>query len=582
MTKVRRTGIIHRLWFRIAALLSLALFPIGLISVSLTHQFGQAADQRAEAALLALTAQAAQTQESLIRAGFGSSNALAAVIGAVVDDSETCSQVFTNFIAENSDFSFAGFVGADGILLCGSSMEGFDFTDNEVYLGMLKEPAVRSDLVRFGPISKTTVIVLSTPVYKDNVFSGYVAVSLPHREMSVNRENLPEDRPVTLVTFNKDGEVLSAEGGLKDVNTHLPAGKRLADLALQKRTSFSGETRGGEGRVFAVVSILPNQIYAIGSWSRTNLSVAPGLSMATPMIFPIVMWLTSLGVAYFAVHRLVIKHIRRLGRDMRRFTQTRRHNDSLVDENAPYELREIDEAWRDLAEKIVRDEAELEGTIHDKTVLLKEVHHRVKNNLQLISSIVSMKMRKARSPEARIALKEVQGRVMSISMVHRSLYETSTEGRVRADELLSSIIGTLLSAGLPNDIRLKSEQKYDPIILYPDQAVPLSLLASECITNSLKYIGRPAGGAPCITVSLAKLTPELACLTIENSKGTPIIPPEQAQGTGLGRGLIGAFARQVGGTLEVNDEGEFYRIVVEFPIANFDETHTDNDYSALN
>jgi two-component sensor histidine kinase len=582
MTKVRRTGIIHRLWFRIAVLLSLALFPIGLISVSLTHQFALAADQRAEAALLALTAQAAQTQESLIRAGFGSSNALASVVGSVVDDPEICSQIFANFIAENQDFSFAGFVGADGLMICGSSMEGFDFTGNEVYEGMLKKPGVRSDLVRFGPISKTTVIVLSTPVYTDGVFSGYVAVSLPHWEMNANRENLPEDRPVTLVTFNKDGEVLSAEGGLKDVNTHLPAGKTLADLALQNRISFSGKTRGGEGRVFAVVSILPNQIYAIGSWSRKNLSVAPGVSMATPMIFPIVMWLTSLGVAYFAVHRLVIKHIRRLGRDMRRFTQTRRHNDSLVDESAPYELREIDEAWRELAEKIVRDEAELEGTIHDKTVLLKEVHHRVKNNLQLISSIVSMKMRKARSPEARIALKEVQGRVMSISMVHRSLYETSTEGRVRADELLNSIIGTLLSAGLPNDIRLKSEQKYDPIILYPDQAVPLSLLASECITNSLKYIGRPAGGPPCVTVKLAKLTPELACLTIENSKGTPIIPLEQAQGTGLGRGLIGAFARQVGGTLEVHDEDDLYRIVVEFPIANFDETHTDNDYSALN
>lgn len=582
MSAGRRSGIIHRLWFRIAALLSLALFPIGLISVSLTHQFAQATDQRAEAALLALTSQAAQSEESLIRAGFGSANAMAAVVGSVLDNSDTCRKIFVDFIANNPDFSFAGFVNADGLMTCGSSANTVDFSDNEVYLGMIEHPAARSDLVRFGQISKTTVIVLSTPVFIDDAFWGYVSVSLPHREMSFDHDSAPQDRPITLVTFNIEGDILSAEDGLQDVEDSLPAGAPLSELAAKQRVAFSGKTRDGEDRIFAVVPILSDQIYAIGSWSRTNLSVAPGIAMATPMIFPIVMWLTSLGVAYFAVHRLVIKHIRCLGRDMRRFTETRRHNDSLFDEGAPYELREIDHAWRDLAERIVRDEAELEGTIHDKTVLLKEVHHRVKNNLQLIASIVSMKIRKARSPEARTALKEVQERVMSIAMVHRSLYETSTEGRVRADELLRGIIGTLLSAGLPKDVRVTSKQHYDPIILYPDQAVPLSLMASESITNALKYIGRPDGALPHISVTLEKLAPEQARLTIQNSMGTPIIPPDQANGTGLGRGLIGAFARQIGGTLEVQDDGEVYEIIVEFPIAHFDEKQTDSDYSALN
>ncbi|WP_123792613.1 sensor histidine kinase [Pacificibacter maritimus] len=573
--------LIHRLWFRIAVLLSLALFPIGLISVSLAHQFAQAADQRAEAALLALTSQAAQREEALIRAGFGSSNALAAVMGAVLKSTDACSDIFADFIEDNPDFSFSGFVDVDGILQCGSDMDGFDFSENPVYQGMRENPAVRSDLVRFGPISKTTVIVLSTPVFIDNIFQGYVAVSLPSREMNIDFEQIPDGRPVTLVTFNKDGDVLSAESGLRDVGKHLPVGRSLADLAQKQRIAFSGETREGERRVFAVVPILPNQIYAIGSWSRTNLSVAPGLAMATPMIFPIVMWLTCLGVAYFAVDRLVIKHIRRLGRDMLRFTRTRRHNDIPVDNSAPIEVREIDLAWRNLAEQIIRDEAELEGTIHDKTVLLKEVHHRVKNNLQLIASIVNMKMRKARSPEARVALKEVQGRVMSIAMVHRNLYETSTEGRVRADELLNSIIGTLLSAGLPNEVRLDSKVSYDPITLYPDQAVPLSLLAAESITNALKYLGYTKGERPRIVVTLEKLTKDRGILIIENSKGIPLTSPDQASGTGLGQGLIGAFARQIGGTLEVLDTEHLYQIKVEFPLATFDEEHSESDFTEL-
>nr|WP_289847563.1 sensor histidine kinase [Celeribacter halophilus] len=247
----------------------------------------------------------------------------------------------------------------------------------------------------------------------------------------------------------------------------------------------------------------------------------------------------------------------------------------------PRELREIDEAWHDLADTVIRDEAELEDNIHDKSVLLKEVHHRVKNNLQLIASIVNMKVRKARTPEARFALKEVQGRVMSIATVHRSLYETTTEGRVRADELLGSTIGKLIRAGVGHETGLKSAETYEPVVLYPDQAVPLSLLAAEASTNALKYVGRPTGGAPYVYVSLTQIAPDMARLAIENSKGVAIVPPEQVSGTGLGSNLIKAFAQQLGGKLTVEEDDLHYSVIVDFPIADFDDAETDSGISEM-
>lgn len=581
MNSINLLRFFNGLGFRVAALLTLALFPIGLIAVSLTHQYTEIADRRAETALMALTAQAAATEEALIRAGFGTSAALASAMPSIGIDVATCNHVFATFISQNSEFSFSGYVGADGVLRCGSSSVGYDFSRNEVYLGMSAHPGPRSDLIMNGPISKTAVIVLSTPVYRDGVFDGYVAVSLPHTKTRSKLEQLPSERPIELITFNNEGEVLSAEGGLEGVNFRLPAGQPLLEFANQTRSSFSGHTIGGEDRVFAVVPILKDSVYAIGSWPRERLTIAPGLVMATPMIFPIAMWVTSLGVAFFAVHRLVIKHIRNLSRDMRRFAATRRHDDGPLESTVPHELREIDRVWRDLAETVVRDEAELEGTIHDKSVLLKEVHHRVKNNLQLIASIVNMKIRKARTPEARQALKEVQNRVMSIATVHRSLYETSTEGRVRADELLHNTVGKLVSAGVPNEANLKSQQHYDPIILYPDQAVPLSLLASEGVTNALKYLGRKPDGTSSIVIRLDTAQSGRARLAITNSKGTPIVPFDQVRGTGLGASLIAAFAQQLGGSLDVHDEMDRYEIIVDFPIADFDETASDTTITSM-
>ncbi len=575
MTSVSWRPRIDGLGLRIAALLSVALFPIGLIAVSVTHQFSEAADERTRSNLLALTVQAAAGEEALIRSGFGATSALSAAIPSIALDTPACSRIFVDFVAANPVFSFAGYIGKDGILKCGSRSVGFDFSTRQVFQGMDKARAPSSDLIYDAPISNTPVIVLSAPVMRDGVYDGYVSVSLPHNQTGMTLEAQTPDRPVDLITFNNDGDILSAAGGLKGVAGELPVGRRLVDLAGDYRFTFVGTTNDGEERVFAVVPILAKQVYAIGSWPRERLSLAPGLAMATPMVFPIAMWLTSLGVAYFAVHRLAIKHIRSLSRDMRSFAATRRHDRPARDPGMPRELREIDRAWHDLAETVIRDEAELEDTIHDKSVLLKEVHHRVKNNLQLIASIVNMKVRKAKTPEARFALKEVQGRVMSIATVHRSLYETSTEGRVRADELMRGTIGKLISASVAHEAHLKSVEDYDPIVLYPDQAVPLSLLASEATTNALKYIGRPADGPPDIEVRLTSCEPGTARLVVANSKGISLLPPEQVSGTGLGTNLIKAFAQQLGGKLAVEDGETRYSVVVDFPIAAFDEAQTD-------
>ena len=96
---------------------------------------------------------------------------------------------------------------------------------------------------------------------------------------------------------------------------------------------------------------------------------------------------------------------------------------------------------------VLHDEAMLEDSVHQKDVLLLEVHHRVKNNLQLIASIMNLQIRKSINPEARVMLRNLHDRVMSLATVHRELYQTSGLVDVRADELLESIVSQVLRMG---------------------------------------------------------------------------------------------------------------------------------------
>lgn len=571
---MRLPRLIDGLAFRVALLLTIALVPIGLIAVFQTYRIAEDEERRGESAILALTAEAAASEESVMRAGATVAEALAAALPVVRDDPAQCSRLFASFVRQNGRYVFAGYVDETGTVVCGSAGVGTDLSDSVVYRNMSKSPGPRIDANPTAPISGRSVIALSQPVFDDaGAFDGYVAVSVPNRGSFRNRELANLAGPVELVTFNAEGVVLSSEDGIDTVAARLPHDRSLASFVGGPRTAFTGITPTGEVRVFAVVPIIEDIVYALGSWPDDEAQGWFGSASLASLLFPVLMWLVSLGVAYMAVHRLAIRNIANLRHRMQRFIATRRLERRRPRVSVPLEFRDVDATFADLAETVVREEAELENTIHSRTVLLKEVHHRVKNNLQLIASIVSMKIRKAATPEARTALKEVQMRVMSIATVHRALYTTSTIGRVQADELLPQIVSKTIEAGVQPGAEVRITTTFEPVSLYPDQAVPMSLLASEATTNALKYVGRPPGGSPWIRVSLTRGSGDAAVLEVENSRGTPMLDPASVRGTGLGANLIRAFALQMRGILDEQPPGSPTHLVrVVFPIVGFDDS----------
>ncbi|WP_417249301.1 sensor histidine kinase [Celeribacter sp.] len=569
---------------RMVTILALALAPIGVMAFLQAVQIASDAARQVEAALLTETAEAAAGEAMAIASASGTVAALAAhistEIGTGLDGDATaadgtpagCSAMFANVVRSNPQYSFAGYADRNGVVRCGSSEVGTDISGGLVHGPMTENPDQMVMASTSGQVSQTSVIVTAAPVFVDRLYTGFVMVSVPHGRIRDILGHTPNETIETILTFNEAGDIISTNSGLDQIDEALPASRTLESLVALRQFTFSDDTAAGEPRRFAVVPIIPGVLYALGSAPRLSLAW-PFLS---PLVFPALMLIAGLVAAYASVHHLVIRHIRALTRHMAAYGHDRTIQSLPQHRSLPEEIQKIDAVWTDLAETVLRDEANLENLLHEKNVLLKEVHHRVKNNLQLIASIVNLKIRRATSQEARRSLKEVQMRVMSIASVHQALYSQPQTGNVPAHVLMSSVIDNTIDAGSTEQNRIEVTRRYDTVLLYPDQAVPFLLMVSEAVTNALKYMGRLEDGTASLSITLTALDDGRAKLEVINTRGTPFYPPEQVRGSGLGQSLIGGFATQIDGHAETIDDEDYYEFRLIFSPAPFDEADPDD------
>ncbi len=567
---------VDNLRFRVAALLSIALLPIGIIALAQTQRSMDSAQEAFEASLQAQTARIATPEREAIVTAFGLARGLAETLVILRPERETCHDLMERTRDRSEDVSFVGFIGLGAISTCNSSREQFDFSDNTASVRLFADPRPEVTFNPAGEVSRQAVIIVSQPVYDGEEFLGFVAISVPSRPISVQRPELELGGLGVFLTFNQRGEVLTTEGDARKITGQLPANRTLAEMTGSGDFTFQARALDGTYRTFSVVPIVPDRAYALGSWARQSLPGGPpDMLPSAALAFPLLMWLVSLAVALMAVNRLVLRHVRALSSSMKIFAEKRTLPiaDSLG-AHAPTEFREINQSFDRMARKIVRDEADLENVLFERNVLFREVHHRVKNNLQLMSSIMNMQIRRARSEEAKSALKGVQERVASLAAVHRGLYESPQMSEVRADALLRGLIGQLQVIGIAREGDIEVELDLEPLVLIPDQAAPLALLTTEAVTNALKYIAPDARDRCLLDIRLAPAADGEAgeiSLSIANSISPDEPPPDrEASGAGLGRRLIDSFVGQLGGRSRTEISADRFRLVVSFLPAPFD------------
>jgi len=206
-----------------------------------------------------------------------------------------------------------------------------------------------------------------------------------------------------------------------------------------------------------------------------------------------------------------------------------------------------------------RQKAEISRKNDDKKIMLQEIHHRVKNNLQVVNSLLRMQSSKTSDKGLVSAFKETQSRVLSMAKLHEKMYQSGDLKRLNAKTHITMLVEEIVkNYTIEKEIILNLD--IEELFIDAQTMMPLSLIINEIITNSLKYafVGMEKG-----TISV-KLGPskDITKQLYLADDGIGYIKEESS--TGLGSKLIQSFTRQLNGTIEkISDNGTVFKLTFE-------------------
>ncbi|MFP4302894.1 MAG: PAS domain S-box protein [Spirochaetaceae bacterium] len=226
---------------------------------------------------------------------------------------------------------------------------------------------------------------------------------------------------------------------------------------------------------------------------------------------------------------------------------------------------------RDISDRLAA-RANLEKELQEKRTLLRELYHRTKNNMQVISSMLSIKGRKMRGTEAESELEDINSRILAMSLVHRRLYESQNLSRINIREYLVELAGLLRRSYSRRDKEITIDAVAEDHMVSIDVAVPLGQVVTDLLSNSLKHaFGEKSHGK--ITIELQEGTPGRLLLTYyDDGVGLPPGFGFESHGN-LGLETVRLMVEdQLNGTIEIlPTRGAGFRI--ELPKSDFEELH---------
>ena len=555
----------QRLGARLALMAAVAMLPLGFLGLVQSQAANSEAEQRANLAIMDETMRAAAPEIRLIQSAQVMAATLAQGVGPVLDDTAACRQMMAAVAAQEPTLSLVAYVPLSGKMSCASTGKDFDFSKNPLFprVAQLDHPGFSVNPK--GPISGVSVLGVSYPVYDASAARiGFISISMPHdalEDVGVLMADASSRDPLALLTFDADGTVLTSSVGLANAPFSVPLDKTLKELAAEGAHTFPARSVGGESRIFSVVA-MADGLFVLGSWNRAESVVVLGYNVS-PYLFPLLMWFAAMFVALLGAETLVARHMRQLGAAMTGFAGGNRKRVTLDLTGSPAEIKELGRAYEVLTQTILHEEAELENMLRQKEILLREVHHRTGNSLQLIASIMRIHVRQEKSVAVRSILEGLHDRVMALATVHIGLYETAGQKDVKMDALFSGVIRQISGMSKHTSKKPQIATDFEPIQLIPDQAVPLALLLTELLASmpaSEEQMGR-------VEVSLRLLEgQQKARLHIKGPAILGAVAADQPTPTAIGTQLVRGFAQQIGGAVSVANTPEAVDVTVDFPI----------------
>jgi two-component sensor histidine kinase len=372
-------------------------------------------------------------------------------------------------------------------------------------------------------------------------FNGAEAavINLDSLRPDLNDRALPPHTEVALV----DGEgrfLVRAE--------HSSSAPLAPGFAAEARKAGSLVLNGRDARGQAwleSVAPLAGDVFVVLTTPAPGLFPWARLNPLSSLLLPLLAFTLALMAVWIVAERVVIRWLNYLRRIAALYARGRLSVRPLKADSAPAEIRDLALTLEAMAQAIDARDGSLLASLAEKDALMREIHHRVKNNLQVISSLLSMQQRALADPAARVAMSETRQRISALALIYRALYQGADLKRVNVRQFLEELIGQLVMEQQADGRLVRTELAADELIIDPDKLAPFALFAVEAISNAQKHALAATGGLLRVRFTVEGEQAELSI--IDEGSGTP----PALLGGGVGRTLMTAFARQLRGHMEL-------------------------------
>lgn len=475
------------------------------------------------------------------------------VVAAMTPD---CSVALTNSVQPSAAVINYARSDASGAPRC--SVKAFDPTQNYAGTAWWKKGITNPEFTLsdpvIGPISKRPVIIMMMPVNRgDGTQDGAFTAAVSLESIQQSLERTARERGGMAAVIDEQGKTILSSSALRLHPSLSTNAGRLPVSTAGDGSRWIYSIAPIEGKELSVLYAEPQQTVTSPSLRQLQLS----------FILPICAILFASLAVWFATSRLAVNWLRKLGVLSRQFAYGDFTGDEQAFARAPLEVRELSEDLHLMARTIKARDTVLTSALAAKTELTREVHHRVKNNLQIVMSLLTLQTARLDDDDAQNALSQTRARIAALSLIHRLLYQQEEADERPSETGIENLLGELCTQLRASNhsrpyVELKCHVGQHAIQI--DHAVPLALFTVEAVTNAYRHgFGPESHGQIELHFDVAGDEARLAIK--DNGGGYDVM----ATADQMGGDLMNAFAQQLGGTINIQSSEQGTTVTMSMP-----------------
>lgn len=544
----------RNLHLKIVILFVVAILPAATIAIILAISNYREAQAFKDSALIQSAQLVAAREGALIesiRGVLGTLSAQEAIVGGAVAE---CRRALATTANVNPAYAAIGLREGSGRFTCAAGdVQRFSGTREDDWLGNLSESAASGS--RFALAAETLeesqTIAAAVPLagnpdralilIVEPGFLGSASLSMPYLNNASAALITGDWEPVSLYFRFAGIEWLPSDAG---------SGAELEPLRAAR-------ARDGQTYRYASVPIPETDLFVLSASPVDRLYQAERQQLIAAIAFPLALLLLSVATAWVAVDRLVLRWIHDLRHTAATYGAGKAAIRAATPAAMPNEIKDLADTFNAMAAKVEERSADLERAVEEKSQLLRELHHRVKNNFQVIASLLALQKR-ALGAHDRAVLRYSEDRVQAMATAYRVSYASGEIGDVGVGKLLQELLTYLRQSSEATAHLLHGDFDVGDAEVDLDTAIPLSLLLIEIMTPIVDQ-ARQSGRMATLRVRRS----EEGSLAIEATG--PAVSSSLAPNHELSVKLSAAFVHQVSGEIAADEEDGQRRVRVTIP-----------------